>query len=87
MILSEGGGQGPFAFSFSARERVVQIGDWHGVTTCLLRNPMSFGGVLFAVDPNPTGRLGFSTQKFIAHNEVRRESIGRVEWLQMTGLQ
>lgn len=87
MIISEGGGQGPFVFSFSARESVGEIGDCHGVTTCLLRNPMSFGGVLFAVDPYPTGRLRFSTQKVIADNEVRRKTTGRVEWLQMNGLQ
>lgn len=70
-----------------ARERVVEIGVWHGVTTCVLRNAMSTGGVLFAVDPYPTGLLGFSTQKVIANNEVRRKTTGRVEWLQMTGIQ
>lgn len=70
-----------------ARERVVEIGVWHGVTTCVLRNAMSTGGVLFAVDPYPTGLLGFSTQKVIANNEVRRKTTGRVEWLQMTGLE
>jgi predicted O-methyltransferase YrrM len=79
--------RGCLARHVRARERVVEIGVWHGVTTCVLRNAMSSGGVLFAVDPYPTGRLGFSTQKVIAHNEVRRKTTGRVEWLQMTGLQ
>ena len=53
-------------------ERVVEIGVWHGVTTCRLLAAMDPAGTLLAVDPYFPGRLGFSTQKVIAHSTVRR---------------
>jgi predicted O-methyltransferase YrrM len=46
---------------------------------------MSDDGVLFAVDPYPTGRLRFSPQRVIALREVARVRRGRVEWLRMKG--
>jgi predicted O-methyltransferase YrrM len=46
---------------------------------------MAPDGVLFAVDPYPVGRLGFSTQLVIAHRGVNRVRNGRVYWLRATG--
>ena len=44
----------------TACRRVVEIGVWHGVTTCRLRGQMAADGILYAVDPYPVGRLGVS---------------------------
>src|SRR5205814_5561841 len=46
---------------------------------------MAPAGTLWAVDPYPTGRLGFSTQRVIAHRTVRPFDRGRVHWLRTTG--
>jgi predicted O-methyltransferase YrrM len=69
----------------NGRHRIVEIGVWHGVTTLVLRRAMTAGGVLFAVDPFPVGRLGISLQQAIAHREVGRVSNGSVVWLRLTG--
>ena len=42
-------------------------------------------GVLWAVDPFPAGRLGFSLQKPIAEAEVNRVRNGTVRWIRATG--
>jgi len=42
-------------------------------------------GTLFAVDPFPAGRLGFSLQQRIAHHEVAGIENGRVTWVRATG--
>lgn len=68
------------------RKRLVEVGVWHGVTTCVLRRAMASDGVLFAVDPFPRGRLGFSMQGVIAHREVGKLSNGRVVWLRLASL-
>jgi predicted O-methyltransferase YrrM len=64
---------------------VVEIGVWHGVTTSVLRSAMAADGRLWAVDPFPPGRLGFSLQKPIARSEVRRSRNGEVRWIRTTG--
>lgn len=69
----------------AGRAAVVEIGVWHGVTTAVLRRAMAPDGLLWAVDPFPAGRLGFSLQAPIAHAEVRRIRNGRVRWIRMTG--
>jgi predicted O-methyltransferase YrrM len=69
----------------AGRSRIVEIGVWHGVTTCVLRKAMAGNGVLWAVDPFPAGRLGFSLQQPIARAEVRRIRNGRVRWIRTTG--
>jgi predicted O-methyltransferase YrrM len=70
----------------SAGRRVLaEIGVWHGVTTACLRAVMASDGVLYAIDPYPVGRLGFSMQRRIARAEVRRVPNGRVEWIRATG--
>ncbi len=70
----------------AGKKRLVEIGVWHGVTTCRLRTVMSPDGVLLAVDPFPVGRLGFSAQWCIARNEVAKIQNGSVEWVRLTGV-
>ncbi len=71
---------------FAAGKRtLVEVGVWHGVTTSLLKKAMDPSGVLYAIDPYPTGRLGISLHQVIAHREVSSASGGRVEWLRTTG--
>jgi predicted O-methyltransferase YrrM len=67
------------------RRRLVEVGVWHGVTTCRLRRVMAADGVLFGVDPYPPGRLGFSAQRVIARREVSGSPRGEVRWLRLTG--
>ena len=69
----------------AGKRRVVEIGVWHGVTTCRLRAAMAPDGLLFAVDPYPRGRLGLSLQQIIAHATVKEVRNGRVRWLRETG--
>ncbi len=69
----------------SGRRCLVEIGVWHGATTCRLREVMASDGILYAVDPYPVGRLGISLPRQIAHSEVGRVPNGRVEWVRKTG--
>ena len=69
----------------AGRATIVEIGVWHGVTTSVLRRAMSANGTLWAVDPFPPGRLGFSLQRPIARAEVDRVRNGRVRWVRATG--
>jgi predicted O-methyltransferase YrrM len=71
----------------AGKRRLAEVGVWHGVTTCRLRKAMSADGVLYAIDPYPVGRLGFSTQRMIARGEVSRIVNGSVVWLRQTGVQ
>ena len=66
------------------RRRLVEIGVWHGVTTRRLRSKMAADAVLFAIDPFPSSRFGFSWERLIARGEVGRESHGDVRFLEMT---
>ena len=67
------------------RRRLVEIGVWHGVTTKQLRSVMDPDGVLTAVDPFPSGRLGVSLHERIAHSEVGEVVNGTVTWVRTTG--
>ena len=67
------------------RTPIVEIGVWHGVTTAVLRQAMRTDGILWAVDPFPAGRLGFSPQRPIAQAEVARVANGTVRWVRSTG--
>lgn len=69
----------------AGRTRLVEIGVWHGVTTSVLRRAMAPDGVLWAIDPFPRGRLGFSYQRRIARSEVARVTNGTVRWVRTTG--
>ena len=46
---------------------------------------MASNAMLFAIDPYPRGRLGFSAQRIIAHKEVSGVSNGTVTWIRDTG--
>ena len=63
----------------------MEIGVWHGVTTTILRSVMDANGVIFAVDPYPNGRFGFSPQKVIAQRQLTKINNGTLCWLRKTG--
>ena len=69
----------------TAKRRLVEIGVWHGINTRRLKAVMAPDGILYAVDPFPKGRLGFSVQRYIAYHEVARERNGSVRWIRDTG--
>jgi len=66
------------------KKRLAEIGVWQGGTTARLRAAMTPGATLFAVDPFPKGRLGFSTQRAIATREVAKIANGQVVWIRQT---
>jgi predicted O-methyltransferase YrrM len=66
------------------KQRLAEIGVWQGGTTARLRAAMAPNATLFAVDPFPKGRLGFSTQRAIATREVARVANGQVVWIRHT---
>lgn len=65
------------------KKRLVEIGCWQGVNTGRLRKSMAGDGILYAVDPYPAGRLGFSAACIMAHREVGKIRNGRVRWMRM----
>src|SRR5262244_1695274 len=67
----------------AGRTRLVEIGVWHGVTTRRLKAAMNPHGLLYAVDPFPVGRLGFSMQQRIARKEVDSVAGGTVRWMRL----
>lgn len=69
------------------RRRVVELGVWHGVSTRRLRSAMDPRGILYAVDPYPPGRLGFSFQQIIGHREVSRVAGAPVRWMRLTAVE
>jgi predicted O-methyltransferase YrrM len=69
----------------TGKKRLAEVGVWHGVTTCRLRRAMAPDATLFAIDPYPVGRLGFSTQSVIAHKELSKVSNGSITWMRQTG--
>lgn len=69
----------------TGRRRIAEIGVWQGAATCRMRAVMHPDGVLFAIDPYPPGRLGFSYQQIIARREVARIAHGQVVWLRERG--
>lgn len=69
------------------KRRLAEIGVWHGVTTCRIIGAMAPDATLFAVDPYPRGRLGFSMHSVIAHREVARTRNDSIQWLRLTGAQ
>lgn len=68
------------------RKLAAEIGVWHGVTTSRLRNVMETAGTLYAIDPFPLGRMGFSTQRLIAFREIGKTSGAGVQFLRLTGV-
>jgi predicted O-methyltransferase YrrM len=65
----------------AGKRRLAEIGVWEGATTVRLRMAMANDATLFAIDPFPKGRLGFSTQRAIATAEVGRVANGAVVWV------
>jgi len=63
------------------RRRLAEIGVWEGGTTKRLRAVMAPDATLFAVDPFPRGRLGFSTHRAIATREVATIASGNIVWI------
>ncbi len=70
----------------TGKKRLAEIGVWEGLTTSQLRSVIDSNGLYFAIDPYPKGRLGFSTQKVIAHGTVESVKRGQVVWLEQTGV-
>jgi hypothetical protein len=70
----------------AGKRRLAEIGVWEGGTTRALRRVMDPDGLLVAIDPFPTGRLGISYQRPIAHGEVNRIQNGQVLWIRDTGV-
>lgn len=68
------------------RKLAAEIGVWHGVTTLLLRKAMDASGTLYAVDPFPAGRMGFSIQRLIASREIRKTNGAEVRFVRLTGV-
>jgi predicted O-methyltransferase YrrM len=69
----------------AGKKMLAEVGVFHGVTTRRLRGVMDSGGVLFAVDPYPKLRFGFSPYRVIARREVSKIKSGSVQWMRMTG--
>lgn len=69
----------------NGKRMLAEIGVYHGVTTCRLREAMDPGGTLVAIDPYPKQRLGFSAQRVVAHGEVSKIKGGTVKWMRTTG--
>jgi predicted O-methyltransferase YrrM len=68
----------------AGRGTAVEIGVAEGRGTALIRTAIARDGVVFAVDPFPAGRLGFSPARLIARTRVRRASRRPVRWLRAT---
>jgi predicted O-methyltransferase YrrM len=69
----------------AGKKLLAEVGVWHGVTTCRLREAMAEDAVLYAIDPFPCGRLGVSLQQRIAHREIAKAKRGTVVWVRETG--
>jgi predicted O-methyltransferase YrrM len=65
----------------------AEIGVWHGVTTSAVGNVMDARGTLYAVDPYPAGRMGFSIQRLIASRELRKSRGAEVRFVRLTGVE
>jgi predicted O-methyltransferase YrrM len=47
---------------------------------------MDPSGTLYAIDPFPSGRMGFSIQRLIASREIRKAKGAEVRFLRLTGV-
>jgi hypothetical protein len=71
----------------AGRRKLVDVGVWHGGTSRVLRRAMSPDGILYAVDPFETGRLGISIPLLIARGELGRVRNGRLVFVRQPGHQ
>jgi hypothetical protein len=70
------------------KQRLVEIGVFHGVNTRAFRQVMHPDGVMIAVDPFPRsffGIRGFGWARRIAHREVGQINNGQVLWIERLG--
>jgi predicted O-methyltransferase YrrM len=70
------------------KERLVEIGVFHGVNTRAMRGGMTENGVIIAIDPfrrSIFGWRGYGCARKIAHAEVVRAKRGTVIWVENTG--
>ena len=65
----------------------AEVGVWHGVTTSAVRNVMDPSGTLYAIDPYPAGRIGFSIQRLIASRELQKSHGAEVRFVRLTGVE
>jgi predicted O-methyltransferase YrrM len=56
----------------AGKKVAVEIGVWHGVTTCRIAQALDPRGTLHAVDNFPVGRFGVSFQERVARRETRK---------------
>ena len=70
----------------AGRQRLVEVGVWHGVTTKRLRAAMAADGERWAVDPYVRGHLGMSFSELIARREVATVANGTVRWMRETSV-
>jgi len=65
----------------------AEIGVWHGVTTSAVRKVMDASGTLYAIDPYPVGRMGFSIQRLIASRELQKSRGAEVQFVRLIGVE
>ena len=71
------------------KERLAEIGVFHGVNTRAFREVMSPEGVILAIDPferSLFGLRGYGWARRIAHAEVNKVKNGKVFWIETYGL-
>src|SRR5262249_52045312 len=54
------------------RQRIVEIGVYHGANTALFRRIVDESGEVVGIDPHPGGRIGVSFERWIAEHEIAR---------------
>jgi len=72
----------------AGKNRLCEIGVYHGVNTRVFREVMADDAVLIAIDPFPRfffGIRGYGWARRIAHREVSKASRGRVVWIEDFG--
>lgn len=72
----------------TGKQRLVEVGVYHGVNTRMFREVMDADGVLIAIDPfdrSLFGIRGYGWARRIAHAEVGRSTNGRVVWVECFG--
>ncbi len=69
----------------AGRERVAEIGVYHGATSRHFRRVMSATGTLVAVDAYYKSRIGMPAAYLIARRELGRVRRGRLVFLRATG--
>ncbi len=69
----------------AGKHRLAEIGVFNGVTTIEIRKTMSPTGLLWAIDPFPAGKLGYSIDEKISRSVISKVNVGKVEFIKLTG--